>query len=385
MKKWFIIIILSVFIIPISSAKGIVILCQYEGYIGGNAWNMGGENPKEHAYIGIQGHDFYIDVPTYLNLDSYAGYDPGFGPYQFMLSETMESAQRANQVMFSSKSWTPVTWKNSSEMYDLVEKGKCPSVISFGCDNDLCFQAFDSDNDIEFIIGEAQSNSYDDAERMQFPVPRYSNYYPDVDSGYPLFSDERYATYNQLSQTCITDSEQIDKIITWFDMSYNTAASKVEKSVLADFYAANGYDDIANNFIKNYKPGSECYENNPSMQGKFDDLIDACTGFLELIDKDTDVYDVSTCDQIIGTGTFAYYLNQTFRFIQYLGPIIVIVLSTIEYIKVAALSDADQLKKTNKRTITRLIFALLLFFIPMIIKIILNIFGFYGDCLDSIL
>ena len=380
MKKWFFILLISFCFIPFMKVNAFAILCSYEGYIGGDDWNMGGDNPKAAGYIGIDGHNFYIDVPTYIHLDSISQ-DVGYGPYNFILSETMESAQRQNQVVLSTKNWTSVYWKNSSEMQDLINKGKCPSVFSFGYAHAWGLSVGDMDNDVEFIISEVQSDSYDTATRMQFPVPRYSNYYPTME----VFNSTTFNKYNGWSTTCITDTETLDNIISWFNMTWQPAATDVEKKQLAKFFDANGYSDVARNFINTYKPGSDCYENNPSMQSKFDELVAACNWYLSLLDEDVDLEEVSSCEQIVGTGTFAYYLNITFRFIQYLGPIIVIVYSTIEYIKVAAASDSDLLKKTNKRTITRLIFAALLFFIPMIIKIFLNIFGFYGDCLDTIL
>jgi len=273
-----------------------------------------------------------------------------------------------------------VTWKNDAERTDFRDKGYCPSVISIKSKSGL---AMTGTTDYEVIVGEAQSPSADQSDTDKYNALKAENFYLKA----AVFSPETSATIKMLSTTCVSDLDNIAGATSFYDFTHPnlSGATNSEKEFIADLYMNNGFAEAAQAFIDNYSPGTECYENNPSAQEAYDKLVQACDNFLYNYANGGNKQEIDTCEQIIGNGTFAYYLNQAFRFIQYLGPVLVIIYSTIEYIKVAATSDADLLKKTNKRTIIRMVFALLLFFIPMIIKIILNIVGFYGNCLDTIL
>ncbi len=71
------------------------------------------------------------------------------------------------------------------------------------------------------------------------------------------------------------------------------------------------------------------------------------------------------------------FLQDIFFLIKLATPILVIVLSTIDYIKALASSNADELKKTNGKTIKRLIIGLLIFFLPFLLDLIFHLFGLY--------
>ena len=71
------------------------------------------------------------------------------------------------------------------------------------------------------------------------------------------------------------------------------------------------------------------------------------------------------------------FVQGLFTLIKIATPIIVIALSTFDYIKAIASSNADEMKKTNSRTIKRLIVGLLIFFLPFILDILFELFGLY--------
>lgn len=101
-------------------------------------------------------------------------------------------------------------------------------------------------------------------------------------------------------------------------------------------------------------------------------------------EKDDENKYANKCQYILGDpskeGYFAYYLDMTFRFIKFAAPVILIVMSVIDYIKVVASSDADELKKVNKKTVTRIIFTLLIFLLPILISVLLRLLGLQGSC-----
>lgn len=414
MKKLFLLLILPLmFIIPSYKAyAGHAMLCMYKGIINNNG-------VTGNLYIQMEDSYFTITLDTFRDFEGVGAsnvVDVMNTPW-YVLDTKLESATRSQQlhpsvnlivvdIPLSKDKSISVYWKNPSDRTNLKNYGYCPSVVSFGCKNDLCYIDGDYDNDYEFVMGEAQSNSYDSPPSNALIGQRYANYYlveqtsiVSADESYfyvkdngkvdhALFSPFITASLREASKTCVTSPVKLDYITDVFNMEvegYMSLIGNVEKAKLSKIYLKNGYDTIAKDFINNYKPGSTCYENNPSLKDRYDSLVDACASFLESVDDDSDIYNVNECEFIDADGAFAHYLNQAFRFIQYLGPILVIIYSIIEYIRVAATSDADLLKKTNKRTIIRLIFALLLFIVPIIIKILLNIFGFYGNCLDNVL
>ena len=90
------------------------------------------------------------------------------------------------------------------------------------------------------------------------------------------------------------------------------------------------------------------------------------------------------CNFIFGDfstpGTFGNMLRQILKFIQFLGPILVIVLTILDLVKAVASDDKDALTKLLKKTSKRLIYAVLLFVFPAILDKILKWTNVYGTC-----
>jgi len=75
----------------------------------------------------------------------------------------------------------------------------------------------------------------------------------------------------------------------------------------------------------------------------------------------------------------AWLVQMILNVIKIIGPILVIILSSIDFIMVIIKSDNEAFQKAQKKLITRLILALLLFIVPVIVEVILNVFGITGD------
>lgn len=75
----------------------------------------------------------------------------------------------------------------------------------------------------------------------------------------------------------------------------------------------------------------------------------------------------------------AWLLQQVLNYIKVLGPILVVVLSSIDFAQVIVKSDDDAMKKAQKKLFTRLILAACLFFIPTLVQALLELFGIMGD------
>ena len=74
---------------------------------------------------------------------------------------------------------------------------------------------------------------------------------------------------------------------------------------------------------------------------------------------------------------FHKFMEEIFMLIKIATPIIVIALSTFDYIKAITSSNADEMKKANGRTIKRIVIGLLIFFLPYLLEILFELFGLY--------
>lgn len=95
---------------------------------------------------------------------------------------------------------------------------------------------------------------------------------------------------------------------------------------------------------------------------------------------DGEIVDCNSDNSLLGNvndeESVAWLLQKLLNYIKILGPSIAIVLGSIDFIKAIVSSDEENMKKTQKRFINRLIAATLLFFIPLIVELLLGLFGF---------
>lgn len=88
---------------------------------------------------------------------------------------------------------------------------------------------------------------------------------------------------------------------------------------------------------------------------------------------------VKLCQGILGEDLTAL-LKDALRLMQIAGPILVIIMTIIDLIKATANGGKDDLSKVGKKTVKRLIYAVLLFLIPTILNWAFSKFGVYGVC-----
>lgn len=75
----------------------------------------------------------------------------------------------------------------------------------------------------------------------------------------------------------------------------------------------------------------------------------------------------------------AWLLQKLLNYIKILGPFMVLVYSSIDFIKAILTSDDDSLKRASKNLSVRLILAIALFLIPVFVSTMLNIVGLTSD------
>jgi hypothetical protein len=75
----------------------------------------------------------------------------------------------------------------------------------------------------------------------------------------------------------------------------------------------------------------------------------------------------------------AWLLQEILNYIKIIGPILVVVLSSIDFAGVVVKGDDDAMAKAKKKLTTRLILAASLFFIPLFVEVLLDMFGITGS------
>ena len=96
-------------------------------------------------------------------------------------------------------------------------------------------------------------------------------------------------------------------------------------------------------------------------------------------------YDQSqSCSSLLGDpndeNSVAWLLQVIFDILKVVGPLLVIVLSSIDFAKVIIQSDDESMGKAKRKLIYRLILAVLLFFVPILLEVMLDLFGFVSEC-----
>ena len=67
------------------------------------------------------------------------------------------------------------------------------------------------------------------------------------------------------------------------------------------------------------------------------------------------------------------------NYVKILGPILVVILSSIDFAKSIIASDDENMKKAERKLVVRLILAVAVFLIPTLVSVLLNVFGITTD------
>ena len=91
-----------------------------------------------------------------------------------------------------------------------------------------------------------------------------------------------------------------------------------------------------------------------------------------------------TCNSLLGNpsdeNSVAWLINKILVYATIIGMLLVVVLSSIDFLKVIAKSDDEAMAKATKKLFLRLVFAALLFFVPTLTTVLLDVFGLTSDC-----
>ena len=92
-----------------------------------------------------------------------------------------------------------------------------------------------------------------------------------------------------------------------------------------------------------------------------------------------------TCDSLLGDPSDmkspAYWFQWILDLMKYIAIIALLVLVISDFFKAMTEKDKDAMKKAGNKAIRRFIYCVILFFVPIFVKIIMSWFGVYGNCL----
>lgn len=150
------------------------------------------------------------------------------------------------------------------------------------------------------------------------------------------------------------------------DLYYVSEQNIIKFSDISNSYPNSAYNATLGNLCQNYT----------------DDQIEHfCSGdclYKELVCQNSSIewgqQVEKTCDGIIGKELLDF-INKIFRWIQILAPIFVVIMGGIDFAGAILQDDKDSLKKASSKFIKRLIIAVALFFIPLILSFLLNVFN----------
>ena len=90
-----------------------------------------------------------------------------------------------------------------------------------------------------------------------------------------------------------------------------------------------------------------------------------------------------SCESLLGNpeneDSVAWLIQKLLNYIQVIGPLLVVILSSIDFAKVIIQSDDEAMAKATKKLTTRLILAASLFFLPVLVSVLLQTFGLTTD------
>ena len=148
---------------------------------------------------------------------------------------------------------------------------------------------------------------------------------------------------------------------------FNDKQSIIEGSDATDTEKYTAYIDLKD--YCNIITAKQNYNNNPKS------CLYRCLHITDYIDY----YPGDIPGECGFSGKLVAWIENILRWVKYIVPVILIVLSILDFIKAIASEKEDEMKKAQKHFTTRLIAAVLIFLMPILIEFILGKMGFDAE------
>lgn len=179
----------------------------------------------------------------------------------------------------------------------------------------------------------------------------------------------------------------VNAILAQDDKGISEQTSKfIKKFVLAVFiffiptilYTILGYVDSYDTSSERYTDCAKCLVYSPEC----DTLIDAALTSDGLTEEEYKGW----CTSLFGNPNdpekkdTAYFLQLVLNVFKYIAIVAFVALTSVDFAKAIIGDDKDMIKPLTSKAFNRMIYAVLLFFLPTIVEILLSLIGVYGSC-----
>lgn len=264
---------------------------------------------------------------------------------------------------------------STADLVDLIKKGQCPSYIytttsakkkNFA----YIFSYSKVPNAVEIFENagyEVDFKLQDGGDDLhQQNIQKYNDHIKDMEENMKIFDENDWG--NVCDDACTSQGS--------FGGIYSDIADDEVWNIPLNKYNQYKEDIYEVDTTYDFSKGDAVYEKYKTY---------ACKICLGTDKKDPELpainSDKITCAKIFQNDKGDYndtwrLLNTVLIFMQYLGIILATVLSIMDFIQVIPTQNKDAIKKASTKAVTRLIIAIVIFFVPIIIDFILGLVGF---------
>ena len=140
----------------------------------------------------------------------------------------------------------------------------------------------------------------------------------------------------------------------------------------ANCYLANGVSKATCSGIPPTDMGDDSGSTDSGNDSEYEDPDGPDVGFIS---------GDASCSGIIGSGNFHKYITDILNAMRIVAVAMVIVFSTLDFGKALITQDNDAMKKASEKTTKRLGLAIIIFFVPILLNILLGLIGIDGICI----
>lgn len=155
-------------------------------------------------------------------------------------------------------------------------------------------------------------------------------------------------------------------------------------SDMRELYCTPNTKNCDNNSLKKYYEKKEQLASMCSLHIKYSDYSNQC--LIKCMNYSEDINEI---EKNIGNQNSCGFSDKLFtwaanilKWIKYILPVIVIIFGILDFIKAMASESDDEMKKSQKRFIIRLVSAALVFLVPLLIQFILEKMGYTVNTCD---
>lgn len=267
--------------------------------------------------------------------------------------------------------------------------------LCFDDDGDACYQKSDKIYLITptTLFGKANSGYYDGSVRKvgRDFEDELSYYFENWSVGDITVQDLIDGKYK-------TASDVVDKLETDFNTNFmrgndiplfmaNTKAyTEAKKTVKAKFREKKAeweaqVEQAQENDQITEEEAQEIIDNLETIDGNLEQTVG---DLFNKIVETTVANGSASCTSLLGDPTdkdyLAYWIQWCLDLIKYAAILALLGFSTMDFFKAFVGDDKDAYKKAFVTTVKRFIFAVLIFFLPVIVEVIMKLFGAYGTC-----